>query len=134
MRPETDLRPLPLHNPIRFSEWALALSGVAILVGLGLEWANGSSGYDSITLLKVLILVLALVSIPIPLMLWATIKSDVPIIWETLLLTFSAVMTVVLVAKVLLVLGGGLGPGFWVVFAACLLNSVSAWYAVSREH
>lgn len=133
MDPEAGPKALPLHNAIRPSEWLLSLSGIVILVGLGLEWADGSSGYEAITVLRVLVLLLALASVPIPLMLWLTIKSDVPIIWETLLLTYSGLLAVILVVKVAVALGDGFGPGFWIVFGSCLVNAVAAWYAVSRE-
>lgn len=133
MGPDTGPKALPLHNSIRLSEWLLALSGIAILVGLGLEWADDSSGYESISVLRVLLLALALASVPVPLMLWLTIKSDVPIIWETLLLTYSGFLAVALVVKVAIALGDGFGAGFWIVFGSCLVNAVAAWYAVSRE-
>jgi hypothetical protein len=130
---KTEAPAIPLHNPIRFSEWMLCLSGAAILVGLALEWGAGTSGFQSITLLKILLIVLGLASLPIPLVLWLTMKSDVPIVWETLVLTFSALLAVTLVIKTATGFVSEAGPGFWVVFGGCLVNTAAGWYAVSRE-
>lgn len=124
---------IPLHNPVRISELVLCLSGIALLAGLALEWGGGSTGYQSVTLLKFLIIILGVQSVPVPLVLRLTMKSDVPIVWETLLLTFSVLLSVVLIIKTATGFASEAGPGFWVVFAGCLLNTVAAWYAVSRE-
>jgi hypothetical protein len=124
---------IPLHNPVRISELVLCLSGVALLAGLALEWGAGSTGYQSVTLLKLLIIILGVVSVPVPLVLRLTMKSDIPIVWETLLLTFSVLLSVVLIIKTAVGFASEAGLGFWVVFAGCLFNTVAAWHAVSRE-
>jgi hypothetical protein len=124
---------IPLHNPVRISELVLCLSGIALLAGLALEWGGGSTGYQSVTLLKFLIIILGTASVPVPLVLRLTMKSDVPIVWETLLLTFSILLSVVLIIKTATGFASVAGLGFWVVFAGCLLNTAAVWHAVSRE-
>lgn len=133
-QPETS-RAADIGNPVTALDFAVALAGVAVLFGLAFEWVagSGSSGYEGISILRVILVLTGLAGIALPLVLARTRKSDVPVVWEGFLAPLSSVLFLVLALKLLLPPGDGAGTGLFVVTAAMLALTVCCWKTLSRE-
>jgi branched-subunit amino acid transport protein len=121
------------HNPVMPIDLLVAAGGVAVLVGLGLDWSGGSSGYGSPSVLKVLLILVGIVALLEPLILFMTRKSDLPVVWQTGLCLVGSVLSLVLIGKAVLPPDGGFGPGFFVVLVGMFVATAAAWTTVSRE-
>lgn len=111
----------------------VALGGALILVGLGLEWSEGASGYGSLSVLKVLLAIVGVVALFEPLTLLATRKTDLPVVWQALLLLAGSALSVVMVGKAILPPDGGFGVGFHLALAGTLISTIGVWVTVSSE-
>jgi hypothetical protein len=114
-------------------EWAVGLSGVALIVGLLLPWSGGSSALDSPGFLDVVLALFAVTAVLLPVVTASSPRTNVPIVYETFLWTISLLLVIVLVIKAVFPPDGGFGSGFWLVLAATLVTSLSAWRSVGRE-
>ena len=123
------------RNPVTLLDLLVALGGIGILVGLGLEWVAGSggSGYEGISVFRVILTLAGLAGLALPAVLATTRKSDVPVVWETFLAPVSSILFMILALKLLFPPEGGPGAGMVVVTVAMLFLTVTCWKTLSRE-
>jgi hypothetical protein len=119
---------------IHANEWLFGLSGVAVLVGLALPWSDGVSGYQSFSLLKLVLELVAVAALLVPLVVARSAKTDVPIIWELFTSIAATVLLVWLLVRLVFPPDAGLDSGFYVVLAAVVLMNVGGWRSVAREY
>ena len=122
------------HNPVMPVDLLIGLGGVLLLVALGLEWSGGESGYGSLSVLKVVLVLFGVGTLLEPVALLMTRKTDVPVVWQTLLMLSGTVLSLVLVGKAVLPPEGGFGNGLYLALAGVLVATVGIWITVSREN
>ena len=122
-------------NPLRLLDLVVALGGIGILMGLGLEWVSGSglSGYEDLSILRIVLVVVGLAALGLPVALRVTRKSDVPVVWETFLAPVSSVLFLILALKIIFAPAGGAGLGMFFVTVSMLVLTTSCWKTLSRE-
>jgi hypothetical protein len=121
------------HNPVMPIDLALGAGGALILVGLGLEWSGGESGYGSFSILKGILLLVAVAALFEPVALFLTRKTDVPVVWQALLLLVVSPLALVMGGKAVLPPDGGFGTGFFLALVGTLVAAIGVWVTVSRE-
>lgn len=123
------------RNRVSLLDLLVAVGGIVILVGLALQWGgtSGGSGYQSISILRVLLVLVALAGIALPIVLSVTRKTDVPVIWEALLAPVASILLIIIAFKVAFPPEGGAGTGMFVAGLGLLVLSASCWNALSRE-
>lgn len=110
----------------------VAVGGLGILVGLGFDWSGGP-GYESLSVLRVFLLLIALAGIALPLVLASTQKTDVPVVWESLLAPASSIFFLIVAVELLLPPEGGVGSGMLITATGLLILTTSCWGTLSRE-
>lgn len=114
-------------------EWLAGVAGLVVLIGLGMPWSGDSSGYESFSLLKLILEVVAVAAVLIPFVVALNSRVELPIIWELFTSMAAVIGIVVLIARLVLPPDGGLGSGFFVVLAGMVLLCVGGWRSVARE-
>ncbi len=118
---------------VQVPEWLLGLAGLVVLVGLAMPWSDGSSGFESFSLLKLILELTAVAALLTPLVVASSAKTDLPVVWELFTAMAAVVGVVVLVARLVFPPDAGLDSGFFVVFAGSALLCVAGWLSVARE-
>ena len=121
------------HNPVMGVDLLVGLGGVVVLVGLGLDWSGGLSGYGSLSVLKLLLLVTGVLAVLEPIVLFVTRKTDLPVVWEALLLLTGTTFSLILIGKAVLPPDPGFDTGFFSVLLGMLVITAGSWVTVSRE-
>lgn len=121
------------HNPVMGVDLLVGLGGVVVLVGLGLDWSGGLSGYGSLSVLKLLLLVTGVLAVLEPIVLFVTRKTDLPVVWEALLLLTGTTFSLILIGKAVLPPEPGFDTGFFSVLLGMLVITAGSWVTVSRE-
>lgn len=121
------------HNPVMPIDLLVAAGGAAVLIGLGLDWSSGLTGYGSLSLLKLFLLLVGVIALLEPVVLLVTSKTDVPVVWQAALTLLGSAATLILIGKALLPPEGGFDIGFYVVLVGSLAGTAAAWTTVSRE-
>lgn len=122
------------HNPLMPVDLLIGLGGALLFVALGLEWSNGDSGYGSLSVLKAVLILFGVGALLEPVVLLVTRKTDIPVVWQALLLLLGTILSLVLIGKVVLPPEGGFGAGFYLALAGLLVATVGIWITVSREN
>lgn len=104
-----------------------------MLAALLMPWRGGESALASPGLLDVILLLVALAGTLLPLVVASSPRTNVPIVFETVLWTFSLLVGVVLLVKVAFPPEGGLEAGFWLALAGMLAMGLVLWRSVARE-
>lgn len=121
------------NNPVMGIDLLVGLAGAMILVGLGLDWSGGVSGYGSLSVLKLLLLVTGVLAVLEPIVLFVTRKTDLPVVWEALLLLTGTIFSLILIGKAVLPPDPGFDLGFFCVLLGTLAITAGSWVTVSRE-
>jgi hypothetical protein len=123
------------RNRVSPLDLLVALGGVSMLVGLALKWSgdSGGSGYESITVLRVLLILIAVAGIALPVVLSRTRKTDVPVIWEALLAPVASVFLIIMAFRIAFPPEEGAGTGMLVTGLGLFILTVFCWKALSRE-
>ena len=119
---------------VHLSEWLVGIGGVATLAGMLMCWSGDSSGVESLSLLKLLVLVVGLAAVPVPVVVALNSKTNLPIAWETLLAVAVTLLLLPLLVRWSLPPEGGLEKGFFTVLAASVLTMLACWRSVAREY
>lgn len=119
---------------VHLSEWLVGIGGVAVFAGMSMSWSAGSSGFESLSLLKLLALIVGAAAIPLPVVVSLSSKTDLPIAWETLLAVAVTLLLLPLLVRWSLPPEAGLEQGFFTVFAASVLMMLACWRSVAREY
>lgn len=121
------------HNPVMPIDLLVGAGGAVVLVGLGLDWSEGVTGYGSLSVLKVILALAGLLALLEPVVLFATRKTDLPVVWETTLALIGSILILILIGKALLPPAGGFDLGFYVVLAGMFIATAATWTTLSRE-
>jgi hypothetical protein len=124
---------------LRLGEWLAAAAGIVLIVSLFLPWYEGAeaaSGYESLTVIDVLLTLLALLALALPVLQATQDAPNKPV--------GAAVLTVVLGALgVLLVLfrlidapegGVEVRAGAWVALLATVGVTAGGWRSLAAEY
>ncbi|MFM8791126.1 MAG: hypothetical protein ACKOFX_01320 [Solirubrobacterales bacterium] len=122
------------HNPVMPIDLLVGFGGAAVFVGLGLDWSAGETGFETLSVLKVLLMLAAGMALLEPVVLISTRKTDLPVVWQTTFCLFGSVLALILVGKAVFPPEPGFGLGFYVTLAGMLVASAAAWTTVSREN
>ncbi len=118
---------------IHLWEWLTGGAGLLILVGLGFEWSGGDSGYESFSLLKLLLILVGVGALLIPVVVASSAKDELPIVWELFASMAASVVLLILLIRLLFSPDDGLETGYWVVLAGTVAACVAGWRSVARE-
>ena len=125
----------PIPRPrVHASEWLVGAGGLAVIAGMLLPWAGGESAFEALSLLKLLVLMAGLAAVAVPVLVAASARTDLPVVWETFLSTFMLLVVILVAVRLLWPPEGGLESGFFTVVAGSLLITVAGWISVSREY
>lgn len=120
------------RNPVRVPDVLVALGGLVVLVGLSFEWSTGT-GYEDLSVLRILVILVAIAGLCLPLVLAVTRKTDVPVVWETLMAPVASILLLIVAIKLVFPPGDGVGTGMIVTALGLLVLSAACWTAISRE-
>lgn len=120
-------------NTVTPTDLLVAAGGLAVLVGLALDWAGGEAGYSELSLLKAILILCGVGAVLLPPILASTRRQDLPVVWETMLLLVAIFVTALLLIRLLLPPEGGFDSGYLVVVAGMVVITVADWRTVSRE-
>lgn len=121
------------HNPVMGVDLLVGLGGIVVLVGLGFDWSAGISGYGSLSVLKLLLLLIGVLAVLEPIVLFVTRQTDLPVVWEALLLLTGTTFSLILIGKAVLPPDPGFDTGFFSVLLGMLVITAGSWVTVSRE-
>ena len=125
----------PIQRPrVHLPEWLVGLGGLAVLGGLFLPWAGDQSAVESLSVLKLLVLLGGLAAVAVPIVVASSAKTDLPVVWETFLSTFMILILLLLTIRLVWPPAAGLESGFFTVAAGSLLLTVAGWFSVAREY
>lgn len=122
------------HNPVMPIDLLVGIGGAAVFVGLGLDWSAGQTGYETLSALKVLLLIAGAMALLEPIVLFFTRKTDLPVVWQTTFCLLGSALTLILVGKAVFPPEPGFDLGFYVTLGGMLVASGAAWTTVSREN
>lgn len=114
-------------------EWLAALAGAVIVVGLFLPWAGGSIALDPPGPLDILVLLTGICGMLLPLVVASSARTNVPIVFETILWTVSLFLIFIFAVKTVIPNDAGWDTGFWVVFAGIVTMGFFLWRSVARR-
>lgn len=130
-------------NRLRPQEVVAGLAGLALLVSLFLPWAVvgcgagcevSSSGWDSLSLIDLILTFVAAGAIALPVVAATNRKSDAPITGDAMVALGGCAALFFTVYRLLDPPGGdGRGIGIWIALVAALLIAASAWSAMADE-
>lgn len=109
------------------------LLGLAVIAGLILPWSDGTSALSSPGLLDLMLLVAGVAAALLPVAVAMSARTNVPIVWETLLWVYSGLVALILIVKAAFPPEGGFESGFWLAFAGTFAMSFAVWRSVARE-
>ncbi len=125
----------PIARPrVHVSEWLVGLGGLLMLAGLLLPWSGGESAFEDPSVLKLIAGLAGLAAVAVPIVVAASAKTDLPVVWETFLSTSMLLLVVLLAVRLVWPPDGGLESGFFTVAAGSLVVTVAGWVSVSREY
>ena len=111
---------------VRAWDWLTGLAGAVLLVSLFLPWYGAAgvtaTGWESFTVVDVIIAIAALLGIGLPLVAAAQRTSAVPQAWTAFVIVFALVALVVAVVRLLNLPGDGLDreAGVWIACVSAL--------------
>lgn len=114
-------------------EWLCGLFGIALVISLTLPWSSGDSAISSPGLVDVLLLGAGVAAILVPVVVAASVRTNVPIVYETLFWIFSLLLALIMLIKVAFPPDSGYQSGFWVSLVGAVCLSFSLWRSVDRE-
>ena len=114
-------------------EWLTGLLGVAVLAGLLLPWSDGTAALSSPGLLDLMLAIAGVAALSLPVAVAMSARTNVPVVWETLLWAYSGLVALILIAKAVFPPDGGFETGFWLALAGTFVMSFALWRSVGRE-
>jgi hypothetical protein len=118
---------------VHLMEWLAGFAGLIILIGLGLPWSGDNSGFESFSLLKLILELLAVAAVLIPVVVALSSKTDLPMVWELFTSIAAVIAVLILIARLIFPPDAGLGSGFFVVLGGAILLCAGGWRSVARE-
>jgi hypothetical protein len=118
---------------VHLMEWLAGFAGLIILIGLGLPWSGDNSGFESFSLLKLILELLAVAAVLIPVVVALSSKTDLPMVWELFTSIAAVIAVLILIARLIFPPDAGLGSGFFVVLGGAVLLCAGGWRSVARE-
>jgi hypothetical protein len=115
---------------LRFGEWLAAAGGVALIVALFLPWDGDASGFESLTVLDIVLVILALPALALA-VLQATQDAPAKPVGAAVLTSVAGLLGVLIMVIRLIFDGGRIGT--WVAFAATLAMVIGAWRSMTNE-
>jgi hypothetical protein len=118
---------------VHLMEWLAGFAGLIILIGLGLPWSGDNSGFESFSLLKLILELLAVAAVLTPVVVALCSKTDLPMVWELFTSIAAVIAVLILIARLIFPPDAGLGSGFFVVLGGAILLCAGGWRSVARE-
>jgi hypothetical protein len=118
---------------VHLMEWLAGFAGLIILIGLGLPWSGDNSGFESFSLLKLILELIAVAAVLIPVVVALSSKTDLPMVWELFTSIAAVIAVLILIARLIFPPDAGLGSGFFVVLGGAILLCAGGWRSVARE-
>ena len=118
---------------VHMTEWLMGAAGLVVMIGLSMPWSSGDTGFQSFSLLKLILELTALAALLSPFVVALTAKSDLPIVWQLFTSMAATLGVVVLLARIVFPPEGGLEHGFFVVLGGSVLLVFAGWLSVARE-
>jgi hypothetical protein len=119
---------------IHLSEWLVGIGGAAMVIGLLLPWADSVIGFESLSVLKIVVLLTGLAALFLPVAVAFSSRTNLPMAWETLLAVVLTLLVLPLLVRLLLPPDGGLDAGYFTVLGGSLLSLTAGWRSVAREY
>lgn len=119
---------------VHSGEWLAFVSGMAVIVGLALPWSEGATALAEPGLLDLLVLLAGLLALLLPVVVSSSVRTNVPVVYETSLWVFSLIVGLIMVIKLAFPPEGGFETGFWISHVAMLILSLAVWRSVAREN
>jgi len=107
-------------------EWFVGLIGLIVLVGLGVN-------VDSFGFLHALVLLTAAAGFFLPMVVATSARTNVPMVYETLLWVFSGLVALILVIRALIPSDQVFESGY-LALAGMFVMSFALWRTVAREY
>jgi hypothetical protein len=119
---------------IHLSEWLVCFGGAGMVFGLLLPWAGSTAGIESLSVLRVLVLLVGAAGLALPVVVASSIRNDLPMATETLFAVTMTLLMVPLVIRLILPPDGGFDTGFFIVLGGSVICLLAAWRSVAREY
>jgi hypothetical protein len=123
---------------LRAAEWLAAAAGIGLLVSLALPWYDLASGYESFTVIDILLALLAALAIALAVLQATQRVPAKPVAAGVVTVTFG-VLGILLVLFRLIAEPGpdaavDLGAGAWAGLAATIAVTAAGWWSLADEH
>jgi hypothetical protein len=122
------LKPSRVH-PL---EWLVGLIGLVMLEGLIWPWNGGDSALTSPDFLHTLVLLVAAAGVALPVAVAMSARTNVPVVYETLLWILSGLVALILIVRALVPSDVVFESGY-VALAGTFAMSFALWRSVARE-
>jgi hypothetical protein len=113
-------------------EWLVGLVGLVMVEGLIWPWYGGESVLTSPDFLHVLVLLVAVAGIILPLSVAMSARTNVPVVYETMLWLFTLLVALILVLRNLVQADVVFESGY-LALGGTLVMSFALWRSVARE-
>ena len=120
---------------LRAGEWITALGGALLLVALFLPWYSGASGWESLTVIDVVLALIALAALGLVPLTAAQPVPALPLAADALLALAGKVALVLVIIRISSLPEGvdGRGAGIWLALAASAVVIAGGWIAMRDE-
>jgi hypothetical protein len=113
-------------------EWLVGLIGLVMVEGLIWPWNGGESAFASPDFLHVLVFLVAVAGIVLPVSVAMSARTNVPVVYETMLWIFTLLVALILILRNLVQADVVFESGY-LALGGTLVMSFALWRSVARE-
>jgi hypothetical protein len=124
---------------LRFGEWLAGAAGVLLIVALLLPWYEGAgtaSGYESLTVIDILLTLLALLALALPVLQATQDTPSKPVSAGILTVVFGALGAALVLFRLIDAPADGVEVryGAWVALVATVAITTGGWRSIAAEY
>jgi hypothetical protein len=124
---------------LRFGEWLAGAAGAALIVALFLPWYEGAetaSGYQSLTVIDVLLTLLALLALALPVLQATQDSPSKPVSVGILVVVFGALGVLLVLFRLIDAPADEIAVryGGWVALLATMAITTAGWRSIAAEY